>query len=104
GESVGVAVPSDQPPAKAGLNRYAGSLRGEEASKFKGLILWGGGTDGPIVPPGTYELKLTAAGRESTTALEVRKDPRLQVSDADLQKQYELLVKVRDKLTAANDA
>jgi photosystem II stability/assembly factor-like uncharacterized protein len=103
-EFLGVDLPSDQLPAKAGLNRYAWNLRGEEASKFKGMILWGGGTDGPVVPPGTYELKLKAAGRESTTALEVRKDPRLQVSDADLQKQYELLVKVRDKLTAAHDA
>src|SRR5262249_14755072 len=103
-EFLGVDLPSDQLPAKAGLNRFAWNLRGEEASKFKGMILWGGGTDGPVVPPGTYELKLKAAGRGATTALEVQRDPRLQVSDADLQKQYELLVKVRDKLAAAHDA
>ena len=31
-------------PAKAGLNRFVWDLRSPDASKFKGLILWAGGT------------------------------------------------------------
>jgi photosystem II stability/assembly factor-like uncharacterized protein len=91
-------------PAKAGLNRFAWDLRTEEASRFRGLILWAGQLQGPAVPPGSYQVRLTAAGRTSTESLEVRKDPRLSVTDADLQKQYELLTKIRDKLTETHDA
>jgi photosystem II stability/assembly factor-like uncharacterized protein len=103
-EFFGGEAPSEQLPAKAGLNRFAWNLRAEEASKFKGMILWGGGTDGPVVVPGAYELKLTVGGKSFTAPLEVRKDPRASVSQADLQKQFDLLLKIRDKLTAAHDA
>ena len=46
-EFFGVPGPTDQLPAKAGLNRFAWDLRYPEASTFDGMILWGGGTDGP---------------------------------------------------------
>jgi photosystem II stability/assembly factor-like uncharacterized protein len=91
-------------PAKAGLNSFSWDLRYPEASKFKGLILWAGQTAGPRVVPGRYEARLTAAGQTLTQPFEVRKDPRVSASDADLAKQQELLLKIRDELTAAHDA
>ncbi|TMQ71043.1 MAG: glycosyl hydrolase, partial [Candidatus Eisenbacteria bacterium] len=36
-------------PAKAGLNRFAWDLRYPDATRFPGLILWGGGLQGPTV-------------------------------------------------------
>jgi hypothetical protein len=68
------------------------------------MILWGGLTRGPVVPPGAYEVRLTAGGRTLTQPLEVRKDPRLATSDEDYRKQYDLLVKIRDKVTETHDA
>jgi hypothetical protein len=91
-------------PAKAGLNRFAWDLRLEEASRFPGLILWSGELRGPVVPPGRYQVRLTAAGQAFTEPLEVRKDPRLSTTDADFAKQYDLLRKIRDKLTETHDA
>ena len=91
-------------PAKAGLNRFPWDLRGEDASRFKGMILWGGLTRGPVVPPGAYEVRLTAGGRTLTQPLEVRKDPRLATTDEDYRKQYDLLVKIRGKVTETHDA
>jgi len=91
-------------PAKAGLNSYSWDLRYAEASKFKGLILWAGQTAGPRVVPGRYEARLTAAGQTLSQPFEVRKDPRVEASDADLAKQQELLLKIRDELTATHDA
>jgi photosystem II stability/assembly factor-like uncharacterized protein len=91
-------------PAKAGLNRFAWDLRLTEATKVKGMILWGGTTDGPVVVPGTYQAKLTAGGKSSTQRFEVRKDPRLSVTPAELQKQFDLLLQIRDTLGAAHDA
>ena len=91
-------------PGKAGLNTFTWDLRHPEASKFKGLILWSGQTAGPRVAPGRYEARLTAAGQTQSQPFEVRKDPRLATSDADFAKQQELLLKIRDKLTASHDA
>jgi hypothetical protein len=54
--------------------------------------------------PGRYQARLTVAGQSQSQPFEVRKDPRLATSDADLAKQYQLLTKIRDTLTATHDA
>jgi photosystem II stability/assembly factor-like uncharacterized protein len=91
-------------PAKAGLNSFVWDLRYEEASKFEGMILWGGETRGPEVAPGRYQVRLTAAGQTLTRELEVHKDPRIAATDADLRAQRDLLLRIRDELSAAHDA
>jgi hypothetical protein len=91
-------------PAKAGLNRAVWDLRGEESSRFKGLILWSGELRGPVVPPGRYDVRLTAGGQTLTQPLDVRKDPRLPTTDADFAKQHDLRRKIRDKLTETHEA
>ena len=103
-EFFGITAPTDQLPAQAGLNRFAWDLKYPEASSFDGMILWGGGTDGPVAVPGTYQAKLVAAGATFTEPFEVKGDPRLDVTQADLQKQFDLQMKIRDKLTATHDA
>jgi photosystem II stability/assembly factor-like uncharacterized protein len=56
--------------------------------------------EGPLAPPGTYTVELAAAGRTLTRTFELVKDPRVEAGQADLQAQFELLVQVRDKVTA----
>jgi hypothetical protein len=49
------------------------------------MILWGGGTAGPAVPPGRYTVRLTADGQTLTTPVLVRRNPWLtDITDADL--------------------
>jgi photosystem II stability/assembly factor-like uncharacterized protein len=91
-------------PAKAGLNRFTWDLRYPDATRFPGLILWGGGLSGPTVVPGSYQVRLTAAGTTSTRGFEVRKDPRLATTQEDYQKRFDLHLKVRDKLSETHDA
>jgi photosystem II stability/assembly factor-like uncharacterized protein len=91
-------------PARAGLNTFTWDLRYPEATRFKGLILWSGQTSGPRAVPGRYQARLTVGGQSQTQAFELRKDPRVATADADLLRQHELLLKIRDKLTAAHDA
>jgi photosystem II stability/assembly factor-like uncharacterized protein len=91
-------------PAKAGLNRFVWDLRSPDATRFKGLILWAGGTRGPRVAPGAYQVRLTAGGRTLTEPLPVVGDPRLSTTAEDYQKQQELLLKIRNKLTETHDA
>jgi len=96
--------PARKVPAKAGLNRFVWDLHYPDASRFPGLILWGGGLGGPVVVPGTYQVKLTAGGVSSTRSFEVKKDPRLTTTAEDYQRRFDLHMKIRDKLTETHDA
>ena len=90
-------------PVDAGLNRFVWDLRYEGATKVPKAPLWGGNTNGPFALPGTYQVRLTALGKSYTAPLEIVADPRLSVTQADLTKQFELLLKIRDSLSTTND-
>jgi photosystem II stability/assembly factor-like uncharacterized protein len=91
-------------PAEAGLNRFVWDLRYEGATKVPHAPLWGGSTDGPEALPGKYQVRLTVLGKSYTAPLEIRPDERLKISPEDLAKQFDLLLKVRDKVTETGDA
>src|SRR5438128_9731418 len=76
----------------------------EVVSLFNAMIIVRGMTRGPILAPGSYQVRLIAGGKTLTQPLEVRKDPRLATTGEDYRKQYDLLVKIRDKVTETHDA
>jgi hypothetical protein len=88
---------------KAGLNMFAWNLRYPDASVFENMILWAGGTSGPVVLPGTYTVGMTVNGQSYRQPLTVVKDPRSSASDADLREQFDFLMRVHDKTNQAND-
>jgi hypothetical protein len=104
GGAAAAALARSRVPARAGLNRFVWDMRYPDASRFPGLILWGGGLQGPIVVPGTYQVKLTAGGVSSTRSFEVRKDPRLATTQEDYELRFALHMKIRDKLTETHEA
>jgi hypothetical protein len=84
-------------PAAAGMNRFAWDLRCESPVKIPNAFYSGLGPRGPLVVPGTYQVKLTAGSFTQTVPLEVRMDPRLKnVSMADLQQEFDLAMKIRE--------
>ncbi|MGZ4832435.1 MAG: VPS10 domain-containing protein [Terriglobales bacterium] len=94
-------IPKLAIPAEAGMNRFAWDLRYESPIKIPGAFYSGLGPVGPLALPGTYQVKLTAGAFSQTVSLELRIDPRLKnVTQADLQKEFELAVKI----AAANQA
>jgi photosystem II stability/assembly factor-like uncharacterized protein len=95
---------SDKLPAEAGLNRFVWDLDYEGAREVPHAPLWGGSTKGPEAVPGNYQVRLTVLGKAYTATLKIEADPRLKVTQVDLQKQFDLLVKIRDKVTATDDA
>jgi photosystem II stability/assembly factor-like uncharacterized protein len=59
-----------------------------------------GDTNGPLALPGTYTVTLrTADGWSQTQELEVRMDPRVDTPLAALQEQFDLAIRVRDRIT-----
>jgi photosystem II stability/assembly factor-like uncharacterized protein len=92
------------PDSAPGFNRYAWDMQYPEAKKFEGLILWGGGTDGPRVVPGTYSVRLNVGDQSMTVPAEIKQDPRTSATPADLQAQFEFLLAANRKLTEVHTA
>ncbi len=97
-------TPPPRVPVKQGMNRFNWNLRAADATAFTGLIMWAGGTTGPIVPPGAYSVRVTAGDKSETQTFTVLKDPRTGATQADLDTQYGFLLQVRDKTSEANNA
>lgn len=90
--------------AEKGLNRFDWDLRYPDATRFPGLILWAGMLSGPKAVPGTYQVRLTLDGQSVTENLVVRPDPRIPTTQEEFQKQFDLLLKIRDKLTETHNS
>jgi photosystem II stability/assembly factor-like uncharacterized protein len=87
---------------QAGLNRFLWNMRHADAAKIEGE---GGTWDafeaqlaGPQVPPGSYRVRLTVAGETLEAPFEIRKDPRIPTTQADLETQTSLALRVNQKL------
>lgn len=92
-------------PLAAGLNTLQWDLRAQGIDRFRGMILWGASTNGPVVPPGQYRIRLTTDNRTLTTPVRVVRNPWISdVTDADMRAQYAFSKRVRDRATEANRA
>jgi photosystem II stability/assembly factor-like uncharacterized protein len=91
-------------PMAAGVNRYTWDLNSTGVVTFPGMILWGATQSGPAVLPGNYEVRLTIDGTTLRQPFAVLKHPLRPVSDADLQFQFDLASRIRDKVNEANNA
>jgi hypothetical protein len=90
-------------PTEAGLNRFVWDMRYEGATKVPHSPLWAGSTDGPEAVPGKYQVRLTVSGKQYTAPMEIVPDPRLKVTQQDLEKQFDLLMKIRERVTQTHE-
>ncbi|HLG05684.1 MAG TPA: glycosyl hydrolase, partial [Gemmatimonadales bacterium] len=97
-------TPPPRLPNRGGMNRFSWNLRSEDAVGFTGMIFWAGGLTGPVIPSGTYSVRLSVGDQTETQAFEVLRDPRANASQADLDAQYAFLVEVRNRTSEANNA
>jgi photosystem II stability/assembly factor-like uncharacterized protein len=85
--------------AKPGLNRFVWDLRYPGAEKVPGDVTTERAITGPLAPPGAYQVRLTVGDRSWTQPLEIRKDPRVPATQADLDAQFALWMRIRDTLS-----
>ena len=102
--------PDDKKPEKqlkpdAGLNRFVWDLRYEEARRVPGYYLYeySGGARGPVAVPGHYQARLTVGAQTQTVPFDLKLDPRVNVSQADLEAQLKLLLDTRDEMNRVYD-
>ena len=90
---------------EAGLNRFVWNLRYPDARKLPGdKSVEDEQLAGPVVPPGRYTVRLSVEGVDHTQEFELRSDPRVAASEDDLRAQCDLLLRIRDKVSATHGA
>lgn len=95
-----------KPPLAPGHHRVNWDLRYPGATEFPGMIMWAASSRGPLAPTGSYQVRVTADGESQTKPFRIEREKTLlrDVTDADLQAQFDLAIQVRNKASQANDA
>ncbi len=98
----------ERPSREKGLNRITWNLRfgGPEVRRppTPEQIAFGGGSRGPQVLPGTYTVKMTVGGKVLEQPVEVRLDPGITTSVAELQEALDMQIKLRDMQNVMNQS
>ncbi|MGE0553911.1 MAG: glycosyl hydrolase, partial [Gemmatimonadales bacterium] len=89
---------------RAGANSFTWDMRYPAPASFKNLIMWAAGIFGPLAPPGNYTVRLTTGDQTESKTFALKKDPRSQATQADLDEQFAFLIRIRDKTSDANNA
>jgi photosystem II stability/assembly factor-like uncharacterized protein len=96
--------PETRIPAEAGMNRFAWDMRAESPIRVPGEVFGEYKSRGPVVPPGTYSVRLTADGKSRTVTLELKPDPRVKFDPSAIAREYDLELKIRDRLSELHQA
>ncbi len=94
-----------EPPlldARAGANRYVWPLTLADAGLVEDAVLWGW-PGGPLVPPGSYQARLSLGEWSDTVSFEVVADPRLEVPQEAIEAQFALARDIWRELTRTHE-
>jgi photosystem II stability/assembly factor-like uncharacterized protein len=92
------------PAGTPGMHRYAWDMRYPDAHGIEdGTFLAGGNLRGPIAVPSTYQIRMKAGGHTFTQPLRIVADTKSEATATDLQEQFDLLMAIRDKVSAIHD-
>jgi hypothetical protein len=78
------------------------NLRYPSAKAVPGAVIWDGNMAGPHLVPGTYQMMLIVGKDTLSQNFNVVIDPRYKVTQAGLQAQFDLLMKIHKKLNQTN--
>jgi len=95
---------SRQLKLNAGFNSVFWDLRYPKAEEFAGMILWGGGTQGPRACPGEYTVRMQIGEATQESKLTIAGDPRIEVTEEEYREQFDFLIGIRDDLTEIHRA
>jgi len=66
--------------------------------------MWGGSLQGPNAIPGTYNVRLSVDGESQVKPFKLLKNPNYSAKQQDYQKQFDLLIEIRNKVTETHEA
>ena len=90
--------------AEEGMNRFVWDMRYPEATRVPGDKTTATAETGPLAPPGSYQVTVSAGDESQTQPFTILKDPRVKTTQEELQTQFDLLMTLRDKLTETHES
>ena len=91
-----------QLPTTPGLHRVSLEITYAGARRLPGVPPRG--ITAPIAPPGAYTVRLTADGERVERPVEIRADPRIATTDEEYRAQFDLMIRLRDRVSAIHEA
>jgi len=95
------------PSLERGMHRVRWTMRYPGWTDFEGRIFWAAGNAGPAVLPGRYTVRLTVDGATQERDFEIEMNPRARdsgVTMADLRERFDMSLRLRDRVSEANEA
>ena len=90
--------------AEPGMNRFIWDTRYPGSTKPEIEDVDVHGFDGPVAPPSTYKVRLDVGSTSQTQEFEIRRNPQADATDEDLREQFDLLIRIRDKVSETYEA
>ncbi len=84
---------------EAGINRFLWDTRYADGTTIEGDKESEELVEGPQAQPGVYHVQLNIGEESFGAELEIRLDPRVEVSQEDLRARFNLLIAIRDRLS-----
>ncbi len=92
-------------PKQAGINRFVWNMRYPDPIKIEEGFMGGDAMlVGPVAAPGIYQVRLIAGNRSQIVSFEIQKDPHVPATQQDLEAQFALLIRIRDRLSETHEA
>lgn len=89
-------------PTAPGLHRIALGITYPGARRIPGAA--SRGITAPLAKPGSYTVRLTVDGETWERPVEIRPDPRLSTTNEEYAAQFDLMVRIRDRVSDIHDA
>ena len=94
----------DKLKIKQGGNTFTWRMDYPAAKKFDGMILWSGSLNGPTAKTGEYKVVLNVNGKTYEQKFRIIKSPVSEGSETDIDRQFEFIKSVNDKVNEAHQA
>jgi hypothetical protein len=97
-DSLAYMPGTERVPMRVGGNRFVWDLQVEDAKRIGNTVIDEGHLGGPMVPPGSYTVRLITGKDTLSRTLAVVADPRIKTTTAELSEQYVAALRVRDRI------
>ena len=87
---------------KEGANTHVWNMRGKDALRLKGMILWWASTQAPKAVPGKYEVRLQVDEAMYTQSFNILADPNAETDTAGMQRQFDFITDINKTVDKAH--